>query len=317
MTGVSACPRPSTASTACMAALRAMARTSGWRPSPACRSWPVTAAVASTTASSRACWSCSARSPSVCRATSVERLATAVPRWSKATALALDVPRSIPMTTGGTADTEAIVEFVRLARLLALLEAAPDEPEHGRPQTYEQGTSLGVAALVLVDGLGADPQRAADEDRSQRADVGMLAAESQRADRLDHHWILLCRLVPASSARMLGAVVGTGESGRLAGLPPGTGCSGREAEDGTQAEPAAACGDRVALAVGHGADVLALPVAHHASAPHRGGRLCAGHGAGAGGGGGRRRAAAAPGRHGSVVPPPLRGSRRASHDVRP
>src|SRR5680860_1056632 len=152
----------------------------------------------------------------------------------EATALALDVPRSIPMTTGGTADTEAIVEFVRLARLLALLEAAPDEPEHRRPQAHEQGTSLGVAALVLVDGLGADPQRAADEDRSQRADVGMLAAESQRADRLDHHWILLCRLVPASSARMLGAVVGTGESGRLAGLPPGTGCSGREGRMGTK-----------------------------------------------------------------------------------
>jgi hypothetical protein len=38
------------------------------------------------------------------------------------------------------------------------VETVPHEPEHGRPEADEQGTALGVAALVLPDRLRADPE---------------------------------------------------------------------------------------------------------------------------------------------------------------
>ena len=47
------------------------------------------------------------------------------------------------------------------------LEGVPDQPEARRPQTDEQRAPLGVAPLVLVDGLGPDPQRDAQPDRAQ------------------------------------------------------------------------------------------------------------------------------------------------------
>src|SRR5215213_9427387 len=57
-------------------------------------------------------------------------------------------------------------------------DGVPDEPEHRRPQTDEQGSSLRVAALVLTDRLGADPQHDAERDGSQR---GAVAAAADRA----------------------------------------------------------------------------------------------------------------------------------------
>lgn len=46
--------------------------------------------------------------------------------------------------------------------LFPRLKRVADEPEHWGPEADEQGAAFGVAALVLVDGFGADPQRDAE-----------------------------------------------------------------------------------------------------------------------------------------------------------
>ena len=46
--------------------------------------------------------------------------------------------------------------------LFLALEGVADQPDQGWPQADEEGPALGVAALVLVDRLGADPQRDAE-----------------------------------------------------------------------------------------------------------------------------------------------------------
>jgi hypothetical protein len=56
---------------------------------------------------------------------------------------------------------------VRLASLPAP-ERVPDEPDHRGPEAHEQRTPFGISALILIDGLGADPQADAKPDRAQR-----------------------------------------------------------------------------------------------------------------------------------------------------
>lgn len=46
--------------------------------------------------------------------------------------------------------------------LFLALEGVADQPDQGWPQADEEGPAFGVAALVLVDRLGADPQRDAE-----------------------------------------------------------------------------------------------------------------------------------------------------------
>jgi hypothetical protein len=41
---------------------------------------------------------------------------------------------------------------------MCALDGVADQPEHRGPQPDEEGAALGVPALVLIDGLGADPQ---------------------------------------------------------------------------------------------------------------------------------------------------------------
>jgi hypothetical protein len=52
--------------------------------------------------------------------------------------------------------------------LFLALEGVADQPDQRWPQANEQGPALGVAALVLVDRLGADPQRDAEPNGTER-----------------------------------------------------------------------------------------------------------------------------------------------------
>lgn len=56
-------------------------------------------------------------------------------------------------------------------RLLVLLERVADEPEHRRPQAYEQGATFSVAPFFLVDGLRPYPERYAEHDRTKGGGV--------------------------------------------------------------------------------------------------------------------------------------------------
>ena len=64
----------------------------------------------------------------------------------------------------------------------AALGGVSDQPEHHGPQPDEQRAPLGVAALVLVDGLGPDPQAEREADVGQRGAVqhGGRACASRR-----------------------------------------------------------------------------------------------------------------------------------------
>ena len=53
------------------------------------------------------------------------------------------------------------------------LQRLSHEPQRRRPEPDEQGTPLGVAALVLIEGLRADPERDAESDRSERERLEM------------------------------------------------------------------------------------------------------------------------------------------------
>src|SRR3954471_12690841 len=70
---------------------------------------------------------------------------------------------------------------------LGAAQRIADEPERRRPQPDEQGAALGVAALVLVDGLRADPQRDAQSDGAHRDELQVVAAQADRADGGDEH----------------------------------------------------------------------------------------------------------------------------------
>lgn len=53
-------------------------------------------------------------------------------------------------------------------KLFPSLKRVADKPEHWGPEANEQGPAFRVAAFVLVDGFGADPQRYAEPDGSER-----------------------------------------------------------------------------------------------------------------------------------------------------
>src|SRR4051794_17092438 len=54
------------------------------------------------------------------------------------------------------------------AALFVTLKRISDQPDHREPQPDEQRATLGVAALVLIDRLGPDPQADAEGDRAER-----------------------------------------------------------------------------------------------------------------------------------------------------
>src|SRR4051794_24932332 len=81
---------------------------------------------------------------------------------------------------------------------VAALERVADQPEHRRPQADEQGAPLGVAALVLVDGLGADPQADAEGDARERGAVAVPVTEPGAMECL----VSMQRGYPGSTWRM-------------------------------------------------------------------------------------------------------------------
>src|ERR1043166_7496246 len=72
-------------------------------------------------------------------------------------------------------------------RPLDRLQGVADLPERRRPEADEERAPLGVAALVLVDRLGADPEADAQSDRSERERVKMEPAETGAVQRVDDH----------------------------------------------------------------------------------------------------------------------------------
>ena len=54
---------------------------------------------------------------------------------------------------------------------LSPLQRISDQPDGGRPQSYEQSAPLGIASLVLIDGLGPNPQSDAQADRAERQEL--------------------------------------------------------------------------------------------------------------------------------------------------
>src|SRR4029450_9869789 len=71
--------------------------------------------------------------------------------------------------------------------VLEQLERVADQPEHGGPEADEQGPALGVVAVLLVDGLGPDPEAEAEGDRPERRRLQVPAAQAGRVQRLDQH----------------------------------------------------------------------------------------------------------------------------------
>src|SRR3954469_11999904 len=71
--------------------------------------------------------------------------------------------------------------------LLVALDRVADQPEHRRPQAHEQRPPLGVAALVLVDGLGPDPQADAQPDTGHGGAVEVVAAQADVMQLLREH----------------------------------------------------------------------------------------------------------------------------------
>ena len=118
------------------------------------------------------------------------------------------------------------------------LERVTDEPEHRRPEPHEQRPPLGVAARVLIDRLGPDPEIDAEPDRPEAGDVEMPAGEARAAECLDDH---APRLPILGSGR---ADVRPRRPPLPASSPPRAGRSGR-------------------------LDLLELSLARHAAAPPR------------------------------------------------
>jgi hypothetical protein len=67
------------------------------------------------------------------------------------------------------------------------LQRLSHEPQRRRPEPDEQGTPLGVAALVLIEGLRADPERDAYRDRANRQGMEVPAAQARRCEGLLEH----------------------------------------------------------------------------------------------------------------------------------
>src|SRR5215210_1539975 len=155
------------------------------------------------------------------------------------------------------------------------------QPEHRRPEPYEERTALGIAALLLVHCLRADPERDAQPDRAERDDVEMPSTHAHPLKSLAYHRIG----IPAEPTGM------------------------QEGHAPTHAHPPP--GHSRALASRDDTDVLALPVAHHPAVPRRGrGILARGRPATASG---RRRARGPAGgraRRRPAFPPALQRSHR-------
>ena len=79
------------------------------------------------------------------------------------------------------------------AAALVALDRVADEPEHRRPQPDEERAALGVAALVLVDGLGADPQPDAQARSSPARRVQVPAAQADVVEAAGRAWVRATR----------------------------------------------------------------------------------------------------------------------------
>ena len=62
--------------------------------------------------------------------------------------------------------------------LLVGLERLADQPQHWRPQAYEQSTTLGISPFVLARRLGADPKPDTKADAAQRQGLKMPLTQS-------------------------------------------------------------------------------------------------------------------------------------------
>src|SRR5215217_2523746 len=62
--------------------------------------------------------------------------------------------------------------------LFVAINRVADEPEHGRPQSNKESAAFGVAALLLIDRLRADPQSYAKAHRGKRCGVEVPAPQS-------------------------------------------------------------------------------------------------------------------------------------------
>ena len=74
---------------------------------------------------------------------------------------------------------ESLQQPVAASVLLASTQCIAHEPEHGGPKTHEQSSALGVFTLILTDGLCADPEHEAKQDRGQRERMEMPAPHGQ------------------------------------------------------------------------------------------------------------------------------------------
>ena len=73
--------------------------------------------------------------------------------------------------------------------LLLALERVSDQPDRWRPQADEQRSALGVTALVLIDGLGADPQNDAQSDGTEREALHVPGPKADCVEALGQHYV--------------------------------------------------------------------------------------------------------------------------------
>src|SRR4029453_7929043 len=70
---------------------------------------------------------------------------------------------------------------------LVVAQRVPDEPESRGPQPHKQSAPLGVAALALVDSLGAYPEDHAETDRAERQRVQVPVAQAAAVEGPGQH----------------------------------------------------------------------------------------------------------------------------------
>jgi hypothetical protein len=71
--------------------------------------------------------------------------------------------------------------------LFAAFQRVAYEPDGGGPQTYEQGSALGVPSFFLIDGLAPDPQGDAQAHRPKGQDMQMPSSKPAVVHPLTQH----------------------------------------------------------------------------------------------------------------------------------
>jgi hypothetical protein len=75
--------------------------------------------------------------------------------------------------------------------LLVAFDRIADEPDRRWPQTDEERAAFGVPTLVLIDGLGADPQTDTQRHRPHRQELHVPRTQAGAVEKLAQHRLIV------------------------------------------------------------------------------------------------------------------------------